>query len=648
MKTLGIDIETFSDADIKTVGMYKYVESMFFEILLFAYSVDGGKVEVIDLANGEQLPAEIKVALKDPTVLKTAFNAPFEITCIEKHFGLQLDPSQWECTMAKVALLGLPLSLDQASKALGIEDGKMAEGKKLIRYFCVPCKPTRTNGNRLRNLPEHNPENWELFKQYCGQDVVTEQGVRSKISFFPFPVDEKQIWVLDQLINRTGVLLDPPFIKNAIAFDEAFAEKLTAEAAELTGLNNPNSVQQLKAWMLEETGESVEKLNKETVPLLLKSAGSEVVKRVLELRQQMSKTSVKKYDKMRLAICDDFRIRGIHQYCGANRTKRWAGRLVQPQNLPKNTLPDLDLARRIVASGDLDILEMLFGDVADTISQLIRTSFIAPKGKRLIVSDFSAIEARVIAWLAGEKWRIDVFNGHGKIYEASGAQMFKVPIEQVTKGSTLRDKAKIAELALGYQGGVNALLKMGAKKMGLEEAELKPLVTAWRNANKKIVEYWNIVGDAAIEAVEYGEKVTISHGISFHVKHNVLFIQLPSGGRLSYQSPKLIDGKFGPLLTYMGMDQTTKQWKRLDTYGGKLVENIVQAVARDLLAFAMLQLDKAGYKIVMHVHDEIISEMPYGEGSAEQVAEIMSVGPAWSKGLPLGADAYETEYYRKD
>lgn len=655
MKTLAIDIETYSSADLKSCGVYKYTEAPDFEILLFGFhfkSEVNDKSFVIDLASGETLPPSILMALTDPYVLKTAHNAAFERTCIAKHFGLTLDPAQWECTMAKAAQLGLPLSLDQASKALGIEDGKMAEGKKLIRYFCLPCKPTKTNGQRTRNLPEHDPEKWLSFKEYCAQDVRTEQQIREKISFFEIPEIEKEVWQLDQQINDRGILLDPQFINNAIRFDTIVTEKLTQKAAAISGLENPNSVQQLKNWLLEETGETVQSLNKETIPALLKSVSSEAAIRMLEIRQQLSKTSIKKYASMMNVICTDNRARGIHQYYGANRTGRWAGRLIQPQNMPKNDLKDLDLARQIVKDGDLELLEMLFGNVSDVISQLTRTSFVAKPGHRFIVADFSAIEARVIAWLAGEKWRLKVFNRAGKIYEESAAMMFKVPVETIEKGGenySLRAKGKIAELALGYQGGPGALAKMGALKMGLTEDELLPLVKKWRKANEKIVRFWYDVQDACVQAVESGERTGIQYGIEFHTANDCLFLKLPSGRSLVYQKPRLKEGERGPSVTYMGMDQTTKQWGRQDTYGGKLVENIVQATARDLLAEAMITLsERESYNIVMHVHDEIVIEEEIGVSNAEAIEKIMSEVPAWAKGLPQAAEAYETEFYKKD
>jgi DNA polymerase len=648
MQTLGIDIETYSSGDLMKSGVYKYVQANDFKILLFAYSVDNGPVHLLDIESGDQLPAYILAALTDPAVLKTAYNANFERTAIAKHFGIELNPNQWECTMAKSSMMGLPLGLDSVSKALRLQQEKSTEGKNLIRYFSIPCKPTKTNGQRARNLPEHDLEKWNRFKEYCRQDVVVEQAIREKLHWFTIPSSEKKLWSLDQKINDKGVLLDPPFVKNAIRFDLDFAERLSTEAIQLTGLDNPNSVSQLKAWMQEATGEEIASLSKETVPVLLKSTNSETAKRVLEIRQEMSKTSVKKYLAMSKAICADSRVRGLLQYYGANRTGRWAGRLVQVQNLPQNHLPDLALARQLVREGDINMLEMLFGNVPDTLSQLIRTSFIAPKDHRFIVADFAAIEARVIAWLAGEAWRLNVFATHGKIYEASASQMFKVPIESITKGSPLRQKGKVSELALGYQGGPNALITMGALKMGLLEEELPKLVKMWRNANRKIVEYWYEVEAAAIAAIN-GEPNSIKHGIKFFMERGVLFIELPSKRRLAYLRPKVAMGKFGSMaITYEGMSQTTKQWTRQDTYGGKLVENIVQAVARDCLADAMLRVDAAGYPIVMHVHDEIVMEVKNGAGSLEEVNKIMGQTIPWAKGLPLRADSYETEFYKKD
>lgn len=649
MRTLAIDIETYSSTDLLKCGVYKYVEAVDFEILLFAFSFDGAPVEVQDLTLDSELPADVMAALEDPAVLKTAYNANFERTCIAQHFGIALPSEQWECTAVKASMLGLPNNLDMVSRVLKLEEGKGAEGKALIKYFSIPCKPTKVNGQRTRNRPEHDCVKWQQFIDYCRQDVVVEQSIRSRIAFFEMPAAEKQLWCLDQRINDHGVLVDPEFIHSAIRQDVSYRERLTEEAVRITGLNNPNSPAQLKDWLFAETGEEVKTLNKETVPALLAGSDSAILTRVLELRQEMSKTSVKKYDAMVKSMCRDSRVRGLLQFYGANRTGRWAGRLVQVQNLPKNQLPDLDLARKLVREGDMELTEMLFGNVPDTLSQLIRTAFITPSAHRFIVADFSAIEARVIAWLAGERWRLDVFNTHGKIYEASAAQMFRIPIESVTKGSDLRQKGKVSELALGYQGGPDALVKMGALKMGLVEEELPKLVKMWRNANRKIVQLWNDCESAAIEAVESGKAVSIQFGITFQVQHGILFIKLPSGRRLSYLRPKLTPNRFGGMsIRYEGMNQTTKQWGFQDTYGGKLVENIVQAIARDCLADAMIRVDRAGYNIVMHVHDELVLEMPIGTGSTEEIDQIMSQPIPWAKGLPLKADSYETSYYRKD
>ncbi|MBS1988737.1 DNA polymerase [Candidatus Dependentiae bacterium] len=650
MRNLSIDIETYSSTDLSNCGVYKYVEAPDFEILLFAYAFDNEPVQLVDLASGEQLPADVLAALTDPNVKKTAHNANFERTCIAAFFGITLLAEQWECTMVKSAMLGLPMSLEHVAKALRLEQEK-GNGKALIRFFSLPCKPTKANGMRYRNLPHHEPAKWQDFRNYCVQDVVVERSIRNKISFFTIPPQEKKLWELDQRINDEGVLLDPVFIGKAIEIDTVQRTKLTEEAIRLTGLDNPNSAAQLKQWIGDETGGNVASLTKEVVPLLLEQVGSDDVKRVLQIRQELAKTSVKKYEAMLDYICLDNRVRGLIQFYGAGRTGRFAGRGIQVHNLPRmedDFIKSLDVARSLVLMGDAEIVEMIFGNVPDTLSQLIRTAFIAPEGSRFIVSDFSAIEARVIAWLAGEVWRLGVFRTHGKIYEASAAQMFKVPIESIKKGSPLRQKGKVAELALGYQGGPNALIKMGALKMGLVEEELPKLVKMWRNANRNIVSYWDAVGNAAIEAVDSGEPQLIKHGIRFFVEKDILFIELPSKRRLAYMSPRLVPGKYGPVLVFMGMNQTTKQWGLQETYGGKLVENIVQAVARDCLAEAMLRLDAAGYKLVMHVHDEVVLEMPYGKGSTEEVNHIMSQPMPWAKDLPLTADSYETVYYKKD
>lgn len=627
--------------------MYRYTEADDFEILLFAYKADDGPVQVIDLANGELMPSEVMDALINPSVLKTAYNAPFERTCIAKHFGIPLPPEEWECTMVRAAMAGLPMGLDAAAAALRVPLQKMNEGKTLIRYFCVPCKPSKANGGRTRNMPWHDEQKWERFKEYNRIDVEVESEIREAINYFTIPAKERLIWQLDQRINDRGIRLDRRLIDAAIRMDTAKREQLLGEAAELTGLDNPNSVAQLKDWLEKAMDEEIQSLNKKELPELLRKADSKIVRRVLQIRQELAKTSVKKYAAMRNAICRDGRGRGLVQFYGAGRTGRWAGRLIQVHNLLKNTMKDLGLARQLVLEGDMATLELVFGSVLDTLGQLIRTAFIPSEGNALMPGDFSAIEARVLAYLAGEKWRLDVFNTHGKIYEASAAQMFRVPIESIKKGSPMRDKGKIAELALGYQGGVNALKVMGALDMGLQENELQDLVSAWRNANKKIRQYWYDAEAAAIEAVETGDRVTLGKGISFQMKNNTLFVHLPSGRSLSYLRPKLIDGKFGKVLSYEGTDDK-KKWTRIETYGGKIVENIVQAYARDLLADAMLRLDEAGYQIVLHVHDEAVPDHPNSRDALEEIEMIMSTPIPWAKGLPLRAEVFSTPYYKKD
>lgn len=644
--TLAIDLETYSDADLKKCGLYRYVDSPNFQILLLAYRYDAGPVEVVDLLN-EPVPQRLIDDIKDPNVLKTAFNAAFEIACLSKFLHVALDPSAWSCTMALSAQCGLPLSLDAVGKVLNLDQQKDARGKALIKYFCLPCKPTNVNGQRTRNFPQHAPEKWQAFKEYCAGDVATETAIRQKLKFFNVPETEVRLWALDQKINTRGVGLDRRFVENAIRLDTETRRRLISRAIKLTGLTNPNSTSQLKAWLERETGTTIESLNKKALPDVLDSCDSDRQREVVRIRQELGKTSVKKYVAMQAAICDDDRVRGLLQYYGANRTGRWAGRLVQVQNLPKNHISDLDNARNAVLHGDVDILEMCFGNVPDTLSQLIRTAFVARDDHHFIVADFSAIEARVIAWLACERWRINVFNTHGKIYEASAAQMFKVPIETIGKGSDLRSKGKVAELALGYQGGPGALIAMGALDMGLKENELQGLVDAWRAANPAIVRYWKDIQRAAIKCVETAEATAVQN-IRFEKKNNILYAVLPSGRRLCYVRPVLKEGKFGPSLQYEGMDQETKKWGRVDTYGGKLVENIVQAVARDLLAEAMLRLDAKGYSIVMHVHDEVVIEHPERFDALEDVGSIMGQSPVWAKGLPLTADCYITKYYKKD
>lgn len=651
-KVLSVDIETFSSNDIAGCGVYKYAEAEDFTILLFAYSCDYGQVEIIDFASGEKLPERIYNALTDPTVLKTAFNATFERVCISKYFGLHLTSDQWECTMVRSAMLGLPLSLATVGKVLRLEDQKMDEGKALIRYFSLPCKPTKTNGMRTRNLPEHAPDKWEVFKKYCKRDVEVENAIRQKTSAFTIPPFEKELYDIDQRINDRGVMLDMEMVGNAIRMSLVYNGRLTAEAAELTGLDNPNSVAQLKAWLEQETGSEVKSLNKKDMPEVIKTADANHVKRLLSIRQELGKTSVKKYNAMAKAVCEDDRARGLTQFYGASRTGRWSGRIIQLQNLPQNHIEDLDFARSLVKRGDLDMLELCYGNVPDTLSQLIRTAIVAKPGHTFIVSDFSAIEARVIAWLAGEAWRLEVFRTHGKIYEASASMMFHVPVESITKTDPRRQKGKIAELALGYQGGVGAMKTMGGEKMGLSESEMKDIVTHWRNANPTIVSLWDEVQAAAMKAIS-GSDVVIRKGVRFRYELGAMTIELPSGRKLFYPRARVeMREKFGrksKTIIYEGQNQTTKKWEDQETYGGKLVENIVQGIARDCLAVTMARLEKMKYPIVFHVHDEVILEVPDdGTKTLSEVCDVFKKTIIWAEGLPLKGDGYITNYYKKD
>lgn len=648
MTTLSVDIETYSSIDLIKSGVYAYVEAPDFEILLFGYAFDDEPVRVIDLLDFEDISADVMAALTNPAIIKTAFNANFERVCIAKHFKLPMLPEQWRCTSVHALMLGLPGNLDGVAKCLNLNVQKDAAGKALIKYFTVPCKPTQVNGGRTRNLPGHDPVKWARFISYCGTDVEVERAMRSKLIKFSIPEFEQRLWELDQRINDHGVRVDGFFVSHATTCDKRYQKKLESEAIALTGLDNPNSVAQLKAWLFSEEGVEVESLNKETVPKMLEQTDSDTVRRVLELRQEMAKTSITKYQAMKRGLGIGDRVRGLLQFYGANRTGRWAGRLVQVQNLPKNVLPDLALARGLLRRGEYELIEMLFDSVPSVLSQLIRTAFIPSHGCRFIVADFSAIEARVIAWLAGEKWRMDVFNGHGKIYEASAAQMFKVPLASITKGNPLRAKGKIAELALGFQGGVNALIKMGALDQGLTEGELKPLVDAWRFANPAIKRFWYDVERAAITAVKEKRSVKLQHGLVFSYESGGLFITLPSGRRLAYVKPRIEpEPKFDKDgITYEGIEQG--RWCRLKTYGGKLVENIVQAVARDCLAEAMMRLDFLGYRIVMHIHDEVVIDEPLEHDAMANIVRVMGLPIDWAPGLPLQADAFETEFYRKE
>ncbi|RMD03218.1 hypothetical protein D9O40_03495 [Clostridium autoethanogenum] len=651
MKILSIDIETFSDIDLGKCGVYRYADSLNFHILLFGYSIDGAPVEVIDLASGDQLPEFIIDAILNGEVIKTAFNAQFERVCLMKYLScllnktIYLNPSSWCCSEVQAAMLGLPHSLDSVGKVLKLEDQKMSEGKVLIRYFCMPCKATAANGGRVRNMPSDAPEKWKLFKKYNIRDVEVELAIREKLKGYPMPDKEQEFYVLDQKINDRGLLVDMKLVEEAISCDRQFTVAATERAYELTGLENPNSVAQLKGW-LRERGVEVESLSKKAVIDLVEETEGEV-EEALKLRLLMAKTSVKKYEAIERAVCCDGRVHGLFQFYGANRTGRWSGRLVQFQNLPQNHLKDLNLARDLIKKGKFEDVELLFGNTPSVLSELIRTNFIPKEKHRFIVADFSAIEARVISWLAGENWRLEVFSSHGKIYEAAASMMFHVPIESITKGSPLRQKGKISELACGYGGGVGALKAMGALDMGVQEYELQGLIDNWRAANPHIVRLWWEVDKAAIEAVKQRTR-TSTHGIIFTYKSGMLFVTLPSGRNLVYVKPKLRINKFGREgLTYEGIG-TTKKWERIETYGPKIVENIIQAIARDLLAEAMLRLNKTGFIIVAHVHDEVICEVPDGKSSVEEICNIMSEPVQWSKGLPLKADGYECSFYQKD
>lgn len=646
MQTLSIDLETYSDQPLAKTGVYRYVESSDFEILLFAYSVDGGSVQQIDLACGEKIPSEILCALEDDKVTKWAFNANFERICLSRFLGYPtgdyLEPDSWKCSMVWAAYMGLPLSLEGAGAVLGLEKQKLAEGKDLIKYFCQPCAPTKSNGQRTRNLPEHAPDKWLAFKRYNIRDVETEMSIQSRLSKYPVPDSVWEEYHLDQKINDRGVGLDMELVRQAIQMDGRSRSELTQAMKELTSLDNPNSVQQMKQW-LADNGVETDTLGKKAVAELLKTAPPEL-QNVLLLRQQLAKSSVKKYQAMETAVCADGRARGMFQFYGANRTGRWAGRIIQMQNLPQNHLDDLSEARSLVRAGDFDALEMLYEDVPDTLSQLIRTAFVPQEDRKFIVADFSAIEARVIAWLAGEKWRKDVFAEGKDIYCASASQMFGVPVEKHGVNGHLRQKGKIAELALGYGGSVGALKAMGALEMGLQEDELPALVSAWRQANPKIVQFWWAVDRAVMDAVTR-KTTTKTHGIIFSARNGMLFITLPSGRNLAYVKPKIGTNKFGgDCITYEGVGGT-KKWEQLDSYGPKFVENIVQGTSRDILCCAMQTLRCCS--IVMHIHDEVVIEADR-RMSLQAVCDQMGRTPPWANGLQLRADGYETDFYKKD
>lgn len=646
IKKLNCDIETYSSVNLQKSGVYKYAESDDFEILLFAYSVNDGNAKVIDLKNGEEIPEKIKKALVDESVVKWAFNAQFERICLSRYLkfsnGEYLNPSSWRCTMVWSAILGLPLSLEGVGSVLGLEKQKLTQGKELIKYFCMPCTPTKANGQRTRNLPSHAPNKWTDFKNYNIRDVEVEMEIANKLQRFPVTDEIWSEYHLDQQINDRGIMIEETFVNHAISLHNKTRERLMNQISEITGLENPNSVIQLRKW-LADNGIETESLDKKSVKLLLKDANEESSK-VLKIRQQLSKSSVKKYEAMKEVACRDKRCRGMFQFLGANRTGRFAGRLVQLQNLPQNHIGDLSESRALVASGNFDAVELLYDNIPDLLSQLIRTAFI-PKDKHLFyVADFSAIEARVIAWLAGEKWRLNVFKDGGDIYCASASQMFGVPVEKHGLNAGLRQKGKIAELALGYGGSVGALTAMGALDMGIEEDELKPLVDAWRSSNPMIVDLWWSV-DRCVKQTVKERMTTSTHGILFSYKSGMLFITLPSGRKLSYIKPRIGENKFGgESVTYEGVG-TTKKWDRIESYGPKFVENIVQGIARDILMYAMNNL--RDYQIVAHVHDEIIIEAP-SDVTIESICNTMSIVPTWASGLLLDSDGYVCEFYKKE
>jgi len=656
---LSIDLETYSSVDIKKSGAFKYIESPDFQILLFAYSLDGEPVQLVDLATGEQLPPWLVAALNDPGYIKHAYNAAFEWGCLSKYFGA-LPVEQWRCTMFHGLYCGYTAGLDATGKALGLaaDKQKLNSGKALIRYFCVPCRPTKTNGGRTRNLPQHDPDRWRLFKEYCKQDVVTEMEIEKRLAAFPVPDFVQKEWETDLRINARGVAVDMRLVKGALTMGYNARAAFTEEAMRISGLNNPNSVKQLRGWLGEELDEDVPSLNKETVAHLLnRDDNSDAVQRMLEIRQELGKTSTKKYDAIEAAVCADGRVRGLLQFYGANRTGRWAGRLVQVQNLPRTYTEPLPLARELVINNQPDALRYVYGSIPDTLSQLIRTTFIASPGHTLVDADFSAIEARVISWLAGEQWRLDVFRTHGKIYEASASQMFGVPIEKIAKGNpeyALRQKGKVAELALGYQGSTGALIKMGAFDMGLTEEELPDIVARWREANRRIRDLWYAMENAAVKVISEGGsvgvgRVLLSREFDYSTGTDCMTILLPSGRKLYYIKPQIGVNQWDkPSITYMGMEQATKRWGMVETYGGKLVENCVQAIARDCLACAIERLEAAGLPVVFHVHDEVVIELPTALADLKAVVQIMSAPMPWAADLPLSADGWTGDFFRKD
>ena len=644
MDTLAIDIETYSNVSLPDCGVHRYAASEQFEILLFAYSLNDEPTRIIDLASGEKMPDEIMKLLTDDSVIKTAYNAAFERNCINRYFGLSLKPEGWRCTLVQASMLSLPLSLEGVGEALNLDKKKMSEGKELIRFFCMPCKPSKSNGGRTRNLPSDDPEKWELFKTYCIRDVDVEKQIRNKLSKFPIPDREQKLYCMDQRINDRGIMVDPELITHAVACDLLYKETATKKAYEISGLENPNSVARLKGWLARK-GIEIDSLAKAAVEELVENTDGDVAE-MLKLRLALSKTSVKKYEAMERSVCPDGRVHGLLQFYGANRTGRWAGRLVQIHNLPQNHMDDLELARSIVKEGRFDLVELLYDSIPDVLSELIRTAFVAKPGCRFIVSDFSAIEARVMGYLAGEGWVMEEFRGAGKIYEQTASKMFHIPIEEITKGSPYRARGKVASLACQYGGAEGALISMGALNF-VEEEELKGLVQSWRTANPHIVNYWYEI-DSAVKAAVKERKMTKVGMVTVYYQSGMLKIALPSGRVLSYVRPRMTVNRFGSeSVSYEGVG-TNRKWTRIESYGAKFCENIVQATARDVLAEAMLRLEKKGFDIVCHIHDEVVLEVPEGTSSVEEVNEIMAVCPDWCEGLPLKAAGFESPFYKKD
>lgn len=644
MDTLAIDIETYSDVSLPDCGVHRYATSEQFEILLFAYSLNDEPTKIIDLASGEKMPDELMKLLTDDSVIKTAYNAAFERNCINRYFGLSLKPEGWRCTLVQASMLSLPLSLEGVGEALNLDKKKMSEGKELIRFFCMPCKPSKSNGGRTRNLPSDDPERWELFKTYCIRDVDVEKQIRNKLSKFPIPDREQKLYCMDQRINDRGIMVDPELITHAVACDLLYKETATKKAYEISGLENPNSVAQLKGWLARK-GIEIDSLAKAAVEELVENTDGDVAE-MMKLRLALSKTSVKKYEAMERSVCPDGRVHGLLQFYGANRTGRWAGRLVQIHNLPQNHMEDLELARSIVKEGRYDLVELLYDSIPDVLSELIRTAFVAKPGCRFIVSDFSAIEARVMGYLAGEGWVMEEFRGAGKIYEQTASKMFHIPIEEITKGSPYRARGKVASLACQYGGAEGALISMGALNF-VEEDELKGLVQSWRTANPHIVNYWYEI-DGAVKAAVKERKMTTVGRVTVYYQSGMLKIALPSGRVLSYVRPRMTVNRFGSeSVSYEGVG-TNRKWIRIESYGAKFCENIVQATARDVLAEAMLRLEKKGFDIVCHIHDEVVLEVQEGTSSVEEVNEIMAVCPDWCEGLPLKAAGFESPFYKKD